>query len=438
MRSRWLIAAVVFALVWSLRSPIIVPDSLTYMEAWPTRPPLLPLVYNAWKAVGGGAFAVRATIFVQALVALLSSGLLLRATAALVSLGLVARAFVLGALMLPQLKAASTIASESFAYSFVCIFCAILVGGIRGQVSVWRGLALVSAALAAYATRAQFIYLVPLSILAAAVGCHWLRRRERVLLLGGSVLLAGTVLGATGLYLKHRSGAPGGVSVMGVQLLTSVVHVAVRNDLNAAQLGKHRVFAESLYARLERDGLLASQRDPASGEVASSFFAERYNMILVRMADEFQKTELAHAAPVKQSWLWGLSAEQLRDLDAATISVATSLMRSNWRRYLGLVFGSVWEWHRYFCITVLFVSAFAVAELCRNRFSRAAWLMALSGAAWLTNICVVTLVEPPLYRYSFYFDAIFLATLCAVVADALGASVATRVAVASTGVGPGE
>lgn len=413
-----LVLGALFVAFLVVQGPLLVPDSGTYVEAWPTRPPVLPLVLLGGNALVGARAALYLTVVLQSVAAFVSCRVLLVELERVVSHVPTASAIGFFALLMPQFKAARTIASESLAYSFVCLFAAAIAGALVTRASnrrVWLG---VAAACAAYATRAQFIYLVPLALLGAAAVVAFARTstKSRVVLGAGAIAVLALTLTINATYLRIRSGRPGGVPLSGVQLIALVSHVASRSEVEAANLGKDREFAERVYDRLEANHMLASQRDPNVG--VSAFLADRYNPILDVVGEEFRALQPKPALNSAR-YLWGMTVEQLCELDRTTKRVGLTLLHTSWKRYLRVSVTSIWEWHRYFCIVMLFNLVLAIGTLVRNPRVLPSWLLLAVTGGWLANVCVVALVEPPLYRYTFYYDAIFVALLCLLVGRTL-------------------
>jgi len=411
--------AALVAVATALKTPVLSPDSSSYIDGSLMRPPLIPLLFVVLRAALGGA-AARGFFVVQTALAIASCVALSRALAKHVGLAQTTTWLIGGVLAIPQLRESTSIASESLAYSFLCFAVACAIPLLWGMRSRRHLLLLVASCAALVATRGQFIYLPPLCAL-ATLAFAWREPswRERARTLAGAACIPVLVLllQAAHTYPKvHRFAR---VAVTGLQTMTLTTCLATDAEVASIEDPATRAFAERVRADVRADGGLMEQH----GEIAPPFFlGDHYNPILSRIYDEYFEgvAHLPHVAPQDRM---GVPAPVWVEMDTMTLAASRGIARHAWKRIALFCISSIFLWERY--VAILALAMLGAGVLHYRRAPGPARLLLTIAALWWANICLVAALEPPQSRYTFYFDELVVVVVLALVSRALGAAFAS-------------
>jgi hypothetical protein len=409
----WLLG-VAFVLVAVAREPWTSKDT-SYIDGHALRAPVVPLILRALRALLPSSIYLRAFDGLQAAVAFAATTVLAAGLSRRLLLDRVTATLVWLTLGLAQFRAVANVQSESFSYSLLSLSLAAALPLFWGERS-FRALLLMTASAALLVlTRPQFVYLVPVVVLAFAVYVFteptWKARARAV---GAGVTIAIGGLGLQALHTGTHVGVAGGAAYGGSQILAVVLTVANESDVEAIADPQVRAFASSVWrgSRDARD--LANQ----GGDTPPALYtAATYNNIINRI---FAWREGAPgeggAEPADLRAVRGADAAALVRLNDLCIRAAVSLGRHDLLRFARLVVSEVFMWERYMNFVVVGLIVASVGRLRRSPSARLAFALAL---AWLVNVFFVTSVEIPDQRYTFYFDAFIAALVIGIAGHAL-------------------
>lgn len=393
------LVAVTFGLALAARGARLVPDSASYLDNAPFRPPLYPLFLDAVQLAAGTRLP-KVVVLLQGVAAVVTLARLLAVLRRHLVVGPLALVAVGTLLAFAQLRYAGDLSTESLTCS---VFLLLVAEGVHlcfapdDLRSLARALALT---VTAVLLRPQFLFLWPV-VIAGVAGLLRLapsrRRGLRAVALIVVALLAGPILQRS--YNLLRNGRPEGIHFTGVQLLTVNLYLADLDDVSLFH-GAERQLAERLWHDMEQRRLFAVTRP------AHLTSADYFDDVYVTVCLDVIEHDVARDDP--------RTIDQWAALDRATMSIATRLLRRHPTRYLGHVAGVLFAQFRYLALLAAALAALGLRYSAREPRWR---LLLLASSLWLANVVLVCLVETPMARYTCYTDGVLVALLIAVLVD---------------------
>ena len=380
------------------RGPHLVPDSTSYLDNAPHRPPAYPLFLDL-TGLAGRALGLRLAVLLQALGATVATARLGLALRRLLGLGGAATALVLAVLAIAPLNYAADISTECLTWAAFALLLAEASELLLGD-GGWQHLVRAAGwAVLAILLRPQLLFLWP--VLGGAVVLRALVLGGRGAWLRHGLLLAGALLATSAVQVTYnyaRNGRPQGIHFTGVQLLTVALYNADPGDA-ALFAGEVRPVADRLFSRMAGERLFASARPLGSSTAA--WFERGYVTICLDVIER----EVAGGEPT--------SAEGWAALDKTTMTIALGLLRAHPTRLPRHVVAIAYAQLKYFLI--LMAGLTLVALVGAREQARSRWLL-LVGGLWWSNVVLVCLVETPMTRYTCYTDALACAAVIALLA----------------------
>jgi hypothetical protein len=413
---RWLPWACAGALVAAAmaKHPTLYDDSQGYIDGGVFRTAVIPLIFRVLRAVSPSSAALRLFDGLQAGLAITSCSLLASRLKERLRLDRLTGALTWLMLGLPQLQAVTTIGSESIAYSLLSISFAFAIPLVWGERSLRSLVGMAGAAALLVLTRPQFVFLVPAVALAFAgyvlTEPTW-KGRWRMLAAGVGVAVVALTLQAIHTY--PRLGRIGGPSIMGVIVLTVTTQVATEADEAAIVDDDARAFA----SRIWRESSDASDLAAQGGATPPALYGGlRYNNVVRRIEARYLE---AHAPGGVEPADEREKAKLWVGMNDICVRAAKSLARRELPRLVKIDVSAILLWERYFAFIVGWLVVLSVGRARRSAEARLTLLVALG---WAINVLFVSALQPPMLRYTFYFDTYVAALLVAWASRALAAA----------------
>lgn len=397
-------AMLLFAASAAIVGPILTADTTSYLAHTNVRPPAYPLFLDAVRLVFRG-HALRAAVFAQLLFSGISCVRFGRRLGSFIGAGGWLVAIVQAVLFSVMLKFGRTISTEALSYGAFLVFLDKSVDCFQSR-SI-RNL-LVGAAFLALLIflRGQFLFILPV-VLCSLLMTAMVEPREAWRLLLVAMALLVVLAAVPRIYGLACSGSPRSTSATGVQLLTVVLYVAVPADGEALADRDERRYFDALIARASAGSMLSVQRK--AGMPVIHHFSQYYNdlcfgLIVPEYAKEFLGLSLA---PTVAATTGRMSSDAWANMDAFQLKMAVHLLRRAARRYAVHVVGTILELYKTYVIVVLGMMLAGLLDRARPIGK----LMVGIGLLWIANVVLVTMVEIPMGRYTFYVDTVIGATV---------------------------
>jgi hypothetical protein len=385
------LAAAAVWLLATLRSPLLVPDTNSYVLNHVTRTPVYPLLLDAMEAIAdSGMFAVVAVVQV-------GFGLLcvLRFSAALrngYGIGGAAATIASLALMVPLARFGSVMMPECVAYGLFLWTAALLLEGIARPAPL-RMIAASSLATVLVLTRPQYLFLYPVLLLVLAG--QLLERRERAMVFAAALSVA--LLASQSLVQRAYNYAENGVfqsiPFAGIQLLAVQMFLSDAGDGVHASSPAARSFFDTVRPRLVERELTAAQ-------TADQLSVRSYNqMIFGVFIPTYRETVAGHQDLTPDDWV---------AMDELTVGLSRDLALAEPMRYARHMAREIYQQQRYFVLLLpgcILVSIWMGATR-RDRWWAAVGVFALAGCA---NYLLVACIEPLQFRYAYATDNLVVA-----------------------------
>jgi hypothetical protein len=381
--------------------PVSGNDTSTYLDRAIIRTPLYPWFLDlvSW-AVGATAFAKTVTL-VQLAAGLATVTMLAPRLASRLGVAAVWAILIWLVLVAPfaLLGIGNQILTESLAYTLFlwALYCIALSASADSLSAALRFLLMMMLLML---TRPQFQILIPVAV---AMFC-WLALRLRswkVLLFGVASIAAsmGVVQGVEIAANAVRFDLPLRAPLVGLQMVDTAIYLSDEEDRELFA-GDARQRFDRLISEAKREGLTMRSNPNARGLMA---LPVHYNRSYVRLLDKM----LPQLADVDVSW----SAARPEDfllLEERAHELAWPLLRRHWPEYLRLYVANVL--HRFgFSYPLLCLGIAAAALVAARRGDRGGVTVLTVLVVHAANISIVALLQPVLFRYTFYSELSLLA-----------------------------
>jgi hypothetical protein len=396
MRAAWIAAGIWGLLLvgWCLvQPPQVQPDSVSYLGHSPERPFVYPLLLDLFKSVSGGAPG-RPLGMMQALFGLFCARNLVSALQARFRFGCWAWLMLFIVASAPQWQWALIVMPDSLAFSVFLWFMARLVDAVatRSTTAI-----VTTGALAALAVhlRPQYLFVYPplALVLIGLLVSSRLRQRVTVAVLSAILAVAGTHLGQRAYNaVVHRSFA--GISMTGLQMLTVQLYLMAPGDVQGIPDPGDRRYLEDALKRMEGPAAVAKEACVTSDPFANSYNAICWGAAVPAFGIPPTMAGRAAAGP----WI---------ELDRVSTRIALELIEAHPVRYLAHMATAIYRSERYMAAIVFL--EILVGGVLALRTRRVTWLVvALTGLFAGSNLILVAMVEPLVFRYTFPTDTVAL------------------------------
>lgn len=363
--------------------PNIGGDSTTYINHWPTRSPVYPIILDLFRGHYSLLVAVQA---VSGVVSILYFCGVLRSILNLSSWVTLFASFLLLTPYFPigYLNIANSVGTESISYSLFLISVALFIQGLfygnNKYIIFSCGVLLIL-----MLTRKQFVFVYPVYIVILLLR----QVSSKSFLLIGIVFFsffAGSAIERV--YNGLSSGHYTGVPFTGIQLVIRPLWIATQVDAELFEGIEKKVFESTLRTMNEHKVSLSSCKESALPiQCGYHHFLESYNVICWQILYPTLKQY-----GVNDWW----------EIDKITLSISYKLIRAHLFTYSSEYYSAVKNGDGPFYM-ILLVVVFFWAFLQSIKYDHLEYRIALMLTMMsLANILMVCIVEPLLQRYTFY------------------------------------